>query len=75
MGVVKIREGSPEYELIRGYREQLRAIQLLCERSLAGSSPRSKERHLAAAILSMMGMGIHEAPHPTSLDKPIVPGM
>ena len=70
MGTIRLDENSPEYQLIRGYREQIRAIRLLCERSLAGSSPRSKERQLAAAILSMMGVGI--SPNPTASPNALV---
>ena len=56
MGVVRIQEGSPEYELIRGYREQLEAIRLLCYRAFIDDPPRSKKRYLARAILEIMGI-------------------
>lgn len=56
MGVVRIREGSPEYELIRGYREQIEAIRLLCYRAFIDDPPQSKKRYLARAILEIMGV-------------------
>lgn len=57
MSVVHITIGSPEYNIIQGYRKQLDRIYLRAERSLAGSSPRSKERALAADIFEILGAG------------------